>query len=182
MTERQADAWGCGVASGQEGGLACAEVLGEVLLPAVRLPEDMLAQRNAGHGGALAPPPGLEYLQRPLVPRNAAAVDGAAPRAKAPDVGVARGRGAPGEEESSSSPWGGSHAGTEHELLLSKDDIQVCTTQDGKRCRLGEGGFGVVYKALMNGVDEVAMKLVKVRRKGALRLEARLLMLSPCFR
>ena len=27
---------------------------------------------------------------------------------------------------------------------------------------MGEGGFGVVYKAVMNGVDEVAVKLVKV--------------------
>ena len=32
---------------------------------------------------------------------------------------------------------------------------------EGKKCRLGEGGFGVVYKAVMNGVDEVAVKLVK---------------------
>ena len=32
---------------------------------------------------------------------------------------------------------------------------------EGKKCRLGEGGFGVVYKAIMNGVDEVAVKLVK---------------------
>lgn len=45
---------------------------------------------------------------------------------------------------------------------LCRDDIQICLTAEGRKCRLGEGGFGVVYKALMNGVDEVAVKLVKV--------------------
>lgn len=39
----------------------------------------------------------------------------------------------------------------------------ICRTPEGRKCRLGEGGFGVVYKAVMNGVDEVAVKLVKVR-------------------
>lgn len=47
-------------------------------------------------------------------------------------------------------------------LLVGVADVEICRTADGRRCRLGEGGFGVVYKALMNGVDEVAMKLVKV--------------------
>lgn len=47
-------------------------------------------------------------------------------------------------------------------LLVMADDIEVCRTPKGRKCRLGEGGFGVVYKALMNGVDEVAVKLVKV--------------------
>ena len=48
-------------------------------------------------------------------------------------------------------------------LLVTADDIEICRTPKGRKCRLGEGGFGVVYKALMNGVDEVAIKLVKVR-------------------
>ena len=47
-------------------------------------------------------------------------------------------------------------------LLVSATDVTVCRTPKGRKCRLGEGGFGVVYKALMNGVDEVAVKLVKV--------------------
>lgn len=42
-----------------------------------------------------------------------------------------------------------------------REDISICRTSENKKCRLGEGGFGVVYKALMNGVDEVAVKLVK---------------------
>lgn len=41
--------------------------------------------------------------------------------------------------------------------------LLLCRTAEGRKCRLGEGGFGVVYKAVMNGVDEVAVKLVKVR-------------------
>ena len=44
---------------------------------------------------------------------------------------------------------------------LHRDDMRICRNAEGKKCRLGEGGFGVVYKALMNGVDEVAVKLVK---------------------
>lgn len=44
---------------------------------------------------------------------------------------------------------------------LHRDDIRICRNTEGRKCRLGEGGFGVVYKALMNGVDEVAVKLVK---------------------
>lgn len=46
-------------------------------------------------------------------------------------------------------------------LLPCREDISICRTSENKKCRLGEGGFGVVYKALMNGVDEVAVKLVK---------------------
>ena len=45
--------------------------------------------------------------------------------------------------------------------LFYREDISICRTSENKKCRLGEGGFGVVYKALMNGVDEVAVKLVK---------------------
>ncbi|KAK9786899.1 hypothetical protein WJX73_000622 [Symbiochloris irregularis] len=48
--------------------------------------------------------------------------------------------------------------------FISKDDISICRTPEGKKCRLGEGGFGIVYKALMNGVDEVAVKLVKAEK------------------
>ena len=46
-------------------------------------------------------------------------------------------------------------------LMGCREDISICRTSENKKCRLGEGGFGVVYKALMNGVDEVAVKLVK---------------------
>lgn len=45
--------------------------------------------------------------------------------------------------------------------FFHRDDIRICHNAEGKKCRLGEGGFGVVFKALMNGVDEVAIKVVK---------------------
>ena len=47
------------------------------------------------------------------------------------------------------------------DYCLCRDDIRICHNAEGKKCRLGEGGFGVVFKALMNGVDEVAIKVVK---------------------
>lgn len=59
-------------------------------------------------------------------------------------------------------------------LLVMADDIEVCRTPKGRKCRLGEGGFGVVYKALMNGVDEVAVKLVKVCHFGCPSMMLRL--------
>lgn len=51
-----------------------------------------------------------------------------------------------------------------------REDISICRTSENKKCRLGEGGFGVVYKALMNGVDEVAIKLVKADKPSAKEL------------
>jgi hypothetical protein len=60
-----------------------------------------------------------------------------------------------------------------HGLLLKVSDIAICRTPDGRKCRLGEGGFGVVYKAMMNNVDEVAVKLAKVRGGGGWGLQAR---------
>jgi hypothetical protein len=54
-------------------------------------------------------------------------------------------------------------AGLHTRLLMRSTDIKICRTPEGKKCRLGEGGFGVVYKAIIHGVDEVAVKLAKVR-------------------
>ena len=44
---------------------------------------------------------------------------------------------------------------------LSLSDIRICRKPNGKKYRLGEGGFGTVYKAYMNNVDEVAVKVVR---------------------
>jgi hypothetical protein len=57
----------------------------------------------------------------------------------------------------------------------------ACRTAEGRKCRLGEGGFGIVYKAVMNGVDEVAVKLVKVRTYTARTFKAGLCV-SHCLR
>lgn len=56
-------------------------------------------------------------------------------------------------------------------LILSLDDIKICRNGDGKKCRLGEGGFGMVYKAIMNNVDEVAVKVVKTEKPSHKELD-----------
>ena len=43
---------------------------------------------------------------------------------------------------------------------LNPGDVQVCRRADGQLWSIGKGGFGVVYKAIMGGVDEVAVKVV----------------------
>ena len=61
-------------------------------------------------------------------------------------------------------------AGELQGLILSLGDITICRNAEGKKYRLGEGGFGMVYKALMNNVDEVAVKVVKVSLAPGLSL------------
>ena len=42
---------------------------------------------------------------------------------------------------------------------IRPDEIQVMKRADGSDWVLGSGGFGSVYKALMNGFDVVAVKV-----------------------
>eukprot|EP00775_Hariotina_reticulata_P009273 gene9273-9438_t len=63
---------------------------------------------------------------------------------------------------------GGANAGN---MLDSSLDIVGRGGCPGRKCRLGEGGFGVVYKAVMHGVDEVAVKLVKATSPNRQELE-----------
>jgi hypothetical protein len=65
-------------------------------------------------------------------------------------------------------------------LHLTSWHSRCCRTAEGRKCRLGEGGFGVVYKAVMNGVDEVAVKLVKVSIVALLVVRHEGLMVSAC--
>ena len=46
------------------------------------------------------------------------------------------------------------------ELLPS--DVQICKKPDGTPCRLGKGGFGEVFKGIKDGVDEVAVKRIRI--------------------
>ena len=50
-----------------------------------------------------------------------------------------------------------------HCAQMCRGDINICRTADGKKIRVGEGGTGTVYKAVMHGCDEVALKLIKTR-------------------
>lgn len=43
--------------------------------------------------------------------------------------------------------------------LLSVPDIQIMKRPDGSLWRLGAGGFGTVFKALLHGVQPVAVKV-----------------------
>jgi len=45
---------------------------------------------------------------------------------------------------------------------LQPGDVQICQRPDGSKWYLGRGGFGEVLKGLINGVDEVAVKLIKI--------------------
>ena len=41
-------------------------------------------------------------------------------------------------------------------------DVEICTRSDGTFWTLGRGGFGEVFKGLKDGVDEVAVKVIKL--------------------
>lgn len=45
---------------------------------------------------------------------------------------------------------------------LQPEDVQICQRPDGSKWYLGRGGFGEVLKGLIDGVDEVAIKLIKM--------------------
>lgn len=47
------------------------------------------------------------------------------------------------------------------ELLPS--DVDICKRLDGSLWRLGKGGFGEVFKGLKDGVDEVAVKVIRIQ-------------------
>ena len=44
---------------------------------------------------------------------------------------------------------------------VRRDDITIARSAQGKKMRIGEGGTGTVYKALMHSCDEVAVKVVR---------------------
>lgn len=52
-------------------------------------------------------------------------------------------------------------------FLLRPEDITICRGPDGRKVVLGEGGFSMVYKGAMNGVDEVAVKVGGTAGHGA---------------
>ena len=53
-------------------------------------------------------------------------------------------------------------AGPAYGWELQPEDVQICLRPDGTKWCLGRGGFGEVLKGLKDGVDEVAVKLIKM--------------------
>ena len=51
---------------------------------------------------------------------------------------------------------------------LSPADVQICTRPDGSQWKLGKGGFGEVFKAVKDGVDEVAVKVIRLHGTSAI--------------
>ena len=45
---------------------------------------------------------------------------------------------------------------------LQPGDVRICQRSDGSNWYLGRGGFGEVFKGIKDGVDEIAIKVIKV--------------------
>lgn len=54
-----------------------------------------------------------------------------------------------------------SRVGAFEEWEIDPDDLQIEKTADGRDLQLGAGGFGMVFKGLRHGVDQVAIKVLK---------------------
>ena len=52
-----------------------------------------------------------------------------------------------------------------------RSDLAIARTESGRKMRIGEGSTGVVYKALMHGCDEVAVKIVRAAHPTQKELE-----------
>ena len=57
-------------------------------------------------------------------------------------------------------------AESKYDWELVPADVQICLKPDGKRWRLGKGGFGEVFKGLKDGVDEVAVKVIHLQNQA----------------
>jgi hypothetical protein len=59
------------------------------------------------------------------------------------------------------------HNLTEYDWELQPTDVQICLKQDGQKWKLGQGGFGEVFKGIKDGVDEVAIKVIPINNTEA---------------
>ena len=57
----------------------------------------------------------------------------------------------------------GGHAQVTYDWELLPSDVEICKKEDGSLWRLGQGGFGEVFRGLKDGVDEVAVKVIRIQ-------------------
>lgn len=65
-------------------------------------------------------------------------------------------------------------------FVLQPAELELSRDADGRKQLLGAGGFAAVYRAVLRGVDQVAVKVLKVRSVGSCVREFRGLQFGKC--
>ena len=60
-------------------------------------------------------------------------------------------------------PPSGDNSQVTYDWELLPSDVEICKKEDGSLWRLGQGGFGEVFRGLKDGVDQVAVKVIRLR-------------------
>lgn len=60
---------------------------------------------------------------------------------------------------------------THYDWELLPEDVQFCIKPDGSKWHLGKGGFGEVFKGIKDGVDEVAVKVIRLQHNHSTSME-----------
>ena len=85
-------------------------------------------------------------------------VDSSYPRSSSPTTS-GRSLSGSGAQQSSEPSSSSTHT---YDWEIQAADVEICTKPDGSFLILGRGGFGEVFKGLKDGVDEVAVKVIKL--------------------
>ena len=64
-------------------------------------------------------------------------------------------------------PPSGDKGQVTYDWELMPSDVEICKKEDGSLWRLGRGGFGEVFRGLKDGVDEVAVKVIRIQSSSA---------------
>lgn len=69
----------------------------------------------------------------------------------------------PRASSSSNHPSHSGESRLNYDWELLPSDVNICKRLDGSLWRLGKGGFGEVFKGMKDGVDEVAVKVIRIK-------------------